>query len=66
MTDKYSTPVQMWTAAQCARFLGYKNAAQWKYLADTGKAPAPVEYRGGASLWRADEVRRWYNQNAAK
>ena len=60
MTDKYSPHVQMWTASQCARLFGYRNADAWKYAAHVGRVPKPCGFDGCAAVWSAKDVRAWY------
>lgn len=58
MTDKFAPPIELWDAAKCARILGFRNAASFKYQVETGKLPKVWRYEGGKALWNADEIRR--------
>ena len=56
MIDKYAPPVQLWSATTCARILGYRNAAAWRYAEQKAKL-SPWTYHGTAAMWRVHDVR---------
>jgi hypothetical protein len=56
MNDKFSPPVELWSAQQCANVLGYRNVSAWKYAAQKAKLQ-PWTYHGTAAMWRAQDVR---------
>lgn len=58
-SDKFAPPAQMWTAAQCALFAGFKSVDALHYAAKVGKFPAPVIWTGGRAYWLADTARGW-------
>ena len=57
MLDKYAPPREEWNAAKCAKVLGYRNPAAFKYAVQRGDLPQPSGYVGGSKVWLADEIR---------
>ena len=55
--DKYAPPREEWSAAKCARILGYRNAAALKYAVEQWLEPRPDGYGTGGHVWLADTIR---------